>query len=64
MTIKKDETLLRATEVFGSEAKAKGWLKMPCSALGGLIPEQIMKTPEGAESVLAVLTRIEHGIFS
>lgn len=58
-----DNCLQRAIEVFASQEKAQRWMKKPCRALGGKIPEQLMETPEGVEAVLDELTRIEHGVY-
>ena len=56
--------LLRATEVFASQEKALRWLKKPCRALGGMIPEKLIETPGGVEAVLDEFVKIEHGVFS
>lgn len=54
----------RAKEVLGDEESAQHWLSTPKKALGGQIPIEVAKTKEGLESVYALLTRIEHGVFS
>lgn len=51
-------------EVFGKESKFNSWLSIPNVALGGQIPEDLMKTEEGLEEVNNILVRIEHGIIS
>jgi putative toxin-antitoxin system antitoxin component (TIGR02293 family) len=54
----------RATEVFEAAETAVDWLKQPNRALGGERPLDLLDTEIGAESVLDVLGRIEHGVFS
>jgi putative toxin-antitoxin system antitoxin component (TIGR02293 family) len=53
----------RATEVFESGEPALDWLKRPNRALGGERPLDLLDTDIGAENVLDVLGRIEHGVF-
>ncbi|GAB6909306.1 conserved hypothetical protein [Desulfosarcina cetonica] len=52
-----------AVEVLGSEAKATRWLKKPARGLGGRIPLAYADTAPGANEVIALLGRIDHGIF-
>ena len=54
----------RAAEVLGTKEKADLWLEAPNRALGGATPLSQLHTGAGADAVEAVLTRIEHGIFS
>lgn len=54
----------KASEVFGSEEKAVLWLKRSNSALGESVPLFLLNTRFGAEEVMDVLTRIEHGVYS
>lgn len=54
----------RAQEVFEDLDKAIDWLKSPNRALEGHPPIALLDTEVGAESVLDVLGRIEHGVFS
>jgi len=56
--------LRRATEVFEKSEAAVDWLKRPNRALGGERPLDLLDTEIGGESVLDVLGRIEHGVFS
>jgi putative toxin-antitoxin system antitoxin component (TIGR02293 family) len=53
----------RASEVFESGEPALDWLKRPNRALGGERPLSLLDTDIGAENVLDVLGRIEHGVF-
>ena len=53
----------RATEVFEKSAPALDWLKQPNRALGAARPLDLLDTDIGAENVLDVLGRIEHGVF-
>ena len=52
-----------AVEVFGGQKKAEGWLKKPARGLGGKIPLEYADTNLGAQEVITLLGRIEHGIF-
>ena len=53
----------RADEIFGDSSKARRWLKKPCRALGGKVPETLLDTPLGKQAVLDELVRIEHGVY-
>jgi putative toxin-antitoxin system antitoxin component (TIGR02293 family) len=54
----------RAGSVFGSDEHASAWLREANGALGGATPLELLGTDVGAEAVLGVLGRIEHGVFS
>lgn len=54
----------RAIEVFGSEAKAEGWMREPHRLLGLRRPIDVIGTPDGTEEVITILGRIEYGVFS
>ena len=54
----------RAADVFEKSELALDWLKRPNRALGGARPLDLLDTDIGAENVLDVLGRIEHGVFS
>lgn len=54
----------RVLEVFGNEEKAGEWLTTKISALGGQMPMDILISADGEKEVLAILGRIEHGVFS
>ncbi len=40
------------------------WLNAPARSLGGECPLQMLSTPIGAEAVLDLIGRIEHGVIS
>lgn len=58
-----EQALARASDVFGSDVKARGWLDRPNGALGKVTPMSLLNTDEGVQRVLDVLGRIEYGIF-
>jgi putative toxin-antitoxin system antitoxin component (TIGR02293 family) len=53
-----------AALVFGGSEPAKKWLAEPLWALGGKRPIDFMADREQAQTVLDLLGRMEHGIFS
>jgi putative toxin-antitoxin system antitoxin component (TIGR02293 family) len=55
---------VRAEEVLGGVDEMRRWLRTPNRALGRVAPVTILDTDVGAEAVLDVLGRIEHGVFS
>ena len=54
----------RCTDLFQSHEKASRWLKSPVLALGNSRPLDLLDTTTGANMVLNLLGRIEHGVFS
>jgi putative toxin-antitoxin system antitoxin component (TIGR02293 family) len=64
------DRLLRASRIFaqalqlfeGDAESARGWLKAPQVALGGLRPFDMIKTDIGAREVESLIGRLEHGI--
>lgn len=56
--------IARANKVLGNFDKARGWLMHTNRALGNVIPFSLLDTDLGAQAVLDVLGRIEHGSFS
>ncbi|MBI4986423.1 MAG: DUF2384 domain-containing protein [Rhodocyclales bacterium] len=54
----------RAETIFESLEAAIGWLKSPSAALSGATPLSLLDTDVGAESVMDMLGRIEHGVFA
>ncbi len=55
----------RAIEVLGTREKASHWLmNSPNDALGGAVPASILDTSTGEREVLAILDRIEYGVYS
>lgn len=54
-----------AVSVFGSEQAAQRWLDSPNRSLGGTTPRDLTKKGrEGVREAMAVLLRLEHGIYS
>lgn len=54
----------RASEVLGSEDKARRWLHRPNRALGNRLPLNLLATDAGIEQIETVLGRLEHGVYS
>lgn len=54
----------KTLEVFGDLEKARRWFHSPKRALGGNTPLNYCDTEPGAEEVVNLLGRIEHGVFS
>jgi putative toxin-antitoxin system antitoxin component (TIGR02293 family) len=54
----------RAAEVFEKGDLALDWLKRSNRSLSGIRPLDLLDTDIGAENVLDVLGRVEHGVFS
>lgn len=48
-------------EVFGNSTEFRRWLELPAYGLGGLIPQQIIKTSTGIDMVMNELTNIAYG---
>ena len=53
-----------AETVFESREIALKWLERPVNALGGEVPKELLRTPEGCRRVCQVLAKIEAGDFS
>lgn len=54
----------RAIEVLGSLDKARKWFSSPKRALGNKRPIEFCDTEPGADEVIHLLGRIEHGVFT
>lgn len=54
----------RAKEIFEDLDLALDWLKSSNAALSGATPLSLLDTEIGAESVMDVLGRVEHGVFA
>lgn len=52
----------QALDIFGTEEKARRWLKKEQIALGGRVPLQVARYEPGVQEVRNVLGRIAHGI--
>ncbi len=48
----------------GDKHKALNWFRTPARALAGQAPAEMLSTPAGADAVLDLITRIEHGVIS
>ena len=64
VTLSVIRVLQKAEEIFGSQEKAVLWLKRPNTVLSGQQPLYLLSTRFGAEEVMDILGRIEHGVFS
>ena len=53
----------KALEVFETEIATENWLKKPSRGLGYKVPLEYADTEPGAQEVLKLLGRMEHGIF-
>lgn len=53
-----------ATDTLGTREAAGDWLRTSNAALGGVTPLSLLDTDAGANAVLGLLARIEHGVFS
>jgi putative toxin-antitoxin system antitoxin component (TIGR02293 family) len=56
--------LAAATDVLGSEEKARGWIVAENRALGGHEPIRLLDTGLGFQDVMDVLGRVEYGVYS
>lgn len=56
-------SLSLASEVFGSEAKARTWLNTPLVPFGGKSPLQMLDSVQGYERVRNSLGRIRYGMY-
>lgn len=56
--------LFKATEVFGSRAHAESWMDRPALALDNARPVDLLESPQGVDLVMALLTRLEYGVYS
>lgn len=55
----------RAAELFeGDAAAARRWLTEPVRGLGYRVPLELARTQVGAQLVLDLIGRLEHGVFS
>lgn len=59
-----ERVLAKAVHVLGSSENAVSWMERQNRALGRAVPLNLLDSEEGAEDVLAILGRIEHGIYS
>ena len=71
LTAAESDRLLRLARVaasaehtLGAADKAGQWLQKPNRALRGAAPLDLLDTDLGAEEVVTILGRIEHGVYS
>jgi putative toxin-antitoxin system antitoxin component (TIGR02293 family) len=57
------KVLVFATEVLGNKTKARKWLAASQYELGGMVPLDLIKTPEGLQKVCRLLGRIDDGVL-
>lgn len=53
----------QAEEILGGREEAVQWLRTANRTLGGRKPLELVRTDAGAELVVDVLGRLEHGVF-
>ena len=58
-----DSALNKASEVIGDGSEAMRWMGTPVRALGYATPVSLLGTEDGVNSVLAVLSRLGHGVL-
>lgn len=70
LTLQENDSALRvvrvmelAERVFGDNERARRWLRKPNSALGGIVPIDLLESESGAILVEQALHRIDHGIY-
>ena len=56
--------IAKAQDVLGGRNKAVRWMSSPNLALGNESPMSLLDTSAGEHEVLAVLDRIEFGVYS
>ncbi len=56
--------LERTNTVYGNEENARVWLNSPVRALGNRVPLEYARTEPGANLVMQILGRLEHGSYS
>lgn len=54
----------RTADVVGGDNEARTWLTTPSRALDHRTPLEVAATEVGAEAVLQLLGRLEHGVFT
>lgn len=54
-----------ATQLFeGNESAAQKWCNAPNRALQWQTPEELMGSESGIQTVIALITRLEQGVYS
>jgi putative toxin-antitoxin system antitoxin component (TIGR02293 family) len=59
----KSTILDQAIEVIGDKGEAMRWLGTPVRALGYATPISLLHDVKGRKSVIAILSRLEHGMI-
>ena len=54
----------RCKDVFHTDERCLIWLKSKLMAIGNVRPIDLLDTNAGADTVMTVLGRIEHGVYS
>lgn len=57
------QVLVKATHVFGTQARAEQWMEEPAYGLDLQRPIDLLTTPAGIEMVETYLDQIEYGVF-
>ncbi len=61
---KREALWTRAVAIFGSEVKPESWFHTRLSELAGRTPEEVLDEDPDSDAVVAVLERIEYGVFN
>lgn len=72
LSFEESERLFRLSQVFrravelyhGKVEIARRWFESPCLALGNQTPQDMTKSEVGAQEVLDLIGRLEHGVYS
>ncbi len=59
----KQAVVHKAIDVFSNREKAVRWLQTPVRALGKVTPDSLLDSESGRKRVIAILERIEYGVF-
>ena len=52
-----------ASDMLSSKESALEWMARPNLRLGGKAPHELCETEEGAAEVLALIVRLQHGVY-
>jgi len=71
-TPRESDRLYQLVQVFealnglfaGDSVQMMTWMTGPLWGLGGIAPQQMLATPEGVTTLLNLIGRLEHGVFS
>ena len=62
-TLQRREVIVVALKTFGSEQRARDWLRSEVPSLGNKRPQDLLKTIRGGREVLNTLNAIEYGVY-